>query len=152
MFIKIEKTTLKDLDALQNIEIECFGGQSYSRDQLICLLENPNAISLKAFSNHKIVGFIIGLIEASDNARLGHIYTIDVATVHRRAGIGLKLLEELEHIFSENGVKAVYLEVRADNKIAIDLYQKRGYTKIQPLSNYYAKGVMGFRMKKELYY
>jgi len=150
MPIKIEKATLKDLDELQNIENECFNKEAFTREQLTYLLEAPNAISLTAKTNQKIIGFIIGLIKSYDKVRVGHIYTIDVALKHRRTGIGLKLLEGLEQKFQEKGVKKVYLEVRADNKAALELYHRKGYVELQPLENYYSKGTHGFRMKKEL--
>jgi len=146
---KIETATLEDLDALQSIEKECFSEEAFTREHLAYLLETPNAISLKMKADHKIVGFIIGLIETFGKVRVGHIYTIDVAVKHRRTGIGLKLLEELEHVFLERGIKTVYLEVRADNKAALELYRKKGYTELQPLENYYSKGAHGLRMKKE---
>jgi len=149
MPFKIETATLEDLDALQKIEKECFSEEAFTREHLTCLLETPNAVSLKAEADNKIVGFIIGLIEIHGKVRVGHIFTVDVVTENRRTGIGLKLLDELERFFLENGVKAVYLEVRADNKAALELYRKKGYSETQPLENYYSKGTHGFRMKKE---
>jgi len=149
MPLKIETATLKDLDALHKIESECFGVEAFAREHLAYLLELPDAVNLTVKKDHKIVGFIMGLIETYGQVRVGHIYTIDVAIKHRRSGIGLKLLEELEHVLLEKGAKAVYLEVRADNLAAIELYRKKGYIELQPLENYYSKGAHGLRMKKE---
>jgi ribosomal-protein-alanine acetyltransferase len=148
MSFKIEAAALEDLDALQKIEEECFSEEAFTRDHLTYLLKTRNAISLRAKVDNKIVGFVIGLIETIGKIRMGHIFTVDVAASHRRSGIGLKLLDELEHVFLENGVRAVYLEVRADNKPALELYRKNGYSEIQPLENYYSKGAQGIRMKK----
>lgn len=150
MRLRIETATIRDLDALENIERACFTVEAFTREHLACLLETPNAISLAARTDHKIVGFTIGLIETYGRVRVGHVYTIDVTLKHRRTGIGLKLLEELENIFVEKGIKTSYLEVRADNRAALELYRRKGYTEPQPLENYYAKGAHGLRMKKEL--
>ena len=150
MPFQIDAAAIEDLDSLQKIEKECFSEEAFTRDHLTYLLTTPNAISLKAIADNKIVGFIIGLIETSGKVRMGHIFTVDVAANHRRSGIGLKLLDELERVFLENGVRAVYLEVRADNKAALELYRKKGYSEIQPLENYYSKGAHGLRMKKEI--
>jgi len=149
MEIKIEKATIEDLDRLQKIERECFNEEAFSRERLAYLLETPNATDLKAKRNNKIVGFIIGLIKNRGMARIGQIFTLDVATEHRRTGIGFRLLNELERVFLENNVKTVYLEVRVDNEVALELYHKKGYFEIEPLQNYYSRGVHGFRMKKE---
>jgi len=150
MPLQIENATLKDLDALHNIEKECFTKEAFTREHLAYLLDTPNAIGLTAKTDQKIVGFIIGLTETYGKVKMGRIYTVDVAIKHRRTGIGLKLLEELEKAFLKNGVKTIYLEVRVDNKAALELYRKKGYTALQPLKNYYSKGTHGLRMKKEL--
>jgi ribosomal-protein-alanine N-acetyltransferase len=150
MPFKIEKATLEDLDVLQKIEKECFSEEAFTREHLTYLLKAPNAISLTAKADNKILGFIIGLIETHGKVRMGHIFTVDVVAKHRRIGIGLKLLDELERVFLENGVKSVYLEVRADNNAALELYHKKGYGEIQSLENYYSKGAHGFRMRKDV--
>ncbi len=150
MSIKIRSATLDDLDALYNIEKECFGEEAFTREHLIYLMEKPNAICLRAITNSKIAGFIIGLIETRSRARVGHIYTVNVVIEHRRSGIGMKLLEELERIFLNRKAKMIYLEVRADNIAAIELYRKNGYTEVQPLKDYYSIGAHGYQMKKNL--
>jgi len=149
MPFKIEKAKLNDLDALENIEKECFTDEAFTREHIAALIESPNAVSLMAKTDNRIVGFIIGLIEAYGKIKVGHIYTIDVAVKHRRTGIGLKLLDELENIFLEKGVKTSYLEVRVDNKAARELYRKKGYIELEHLENYYSRGARGLRMKKE---
>jgi len=150
MPLKIEQAKLNDLDTLYRIERECFTLEAFTREHIASLLESPNAVSLVAKVNHEIVGFIIGMIENYGRVKVGHVYTIDVALKHRRAGVGLRLLDELEHVFLERGVKTSYLEVRIDNKAARELYRKKGYTELEPLENFYAKGRHGLRMKKEL--
>jgi ribosomal-protein-alanine N-acetyltransferase len=150
MPLKIEQAKLGDLDALHRIERECFTSEAFTRKHIAYLLESPNAVSLVAKANHEIVGFIVGMIENIGRVTVGHVYTVDVASKHRRAGVGLRLLDELEHVFLERGVKTSYLEVRIDNKAARELYRKKGYAELEPLENFYAKGRHGLRMKKEL--
>ncbi len=150
MTFTIEKATFEDLSALHTIEKESFGEEAYSRNQLALLLLNPFTIRLKAQKDNKTVGFTIGSIEPTPQARIGHIITIEVTTEYRRAGIGFRLLEELEETFSKRAVESVYLEVRADNTAAIELYHKGGYQEFQALKGYYPRGALGFRMKKQL--
>ena len=150
MHLRIEQAKLNDLDALYRIERECFTLEAFTREHIAYLLENPNAVSLVAKANHEIVGFIVGMIENYGRVKVGHVYTVDVASKHRRAGVGLRLLDELEHVFLERGVKTSYLEVRIDNKAARELYRKKGYIELEPLENFYARGRHGLRMKKEL--
>jgi len=150
MPLKIEQAKLNDLDALYKIERECFTTEAFTREHIAYLLQSPNAVNLVAKANHEIVGFIVGMIEGYGGVTVGHVYTIDVAVKHRRAGVGLRLLDELERVFLERGVKTSYLEVRIDNKAARELYRKKGYTELEPLEDFYARGRHGLRMKKEL--
>jgi len=150
MPLKIGKAKLNDLDALYRIERECFTLEAFTKEYIANLLESSNAVSLVAKVNDEIVGFIIGAVEHFGGIKVGHVYTIDVALKHRRTGVGLQLLEELEHMFLEKGVATSYLEVRIDNEAARQLYRKNGYIELEPLENYYAEGRHGLRMKKEL--
>jgi len=150
MPLRIEQPKISDLDTLYRIERECFTVEAFTKEHIASLLESPNAVSLVAKADHEIVGFIIGMIEDYGKVKVGHVYTLDVALKHRRLGVGLKLIDELEHVFLERGVKTCYLEVRMDNKAARELYRRKGYTELEPLEDFYAKGRHGVRMKKEL--
>jgi len=150
MPLRIEQAKLKDLNVLHRIESECFTSEAFSKEHIAYLLKSPNAVSLVARADHEIVGFIVGMIENYGRVTVGHVYTIDVAVKHRRVGVGLRLLDELERVFLERGVKTSYLEVRIDNKAARELYRKKGYTELEALENFYASGRHGLRMKKEL--
>lgn len=150
MPISIERATVNDLEMLYNIERECFTLEAFTKQQIAFLLENPHNIRLAAWENNEIAGFIIGLIQNFDETRIGRIYTLDVAVKHRRKGIGLKLLNELERVFREKGVKDCYLEARTDNMAAQELYRKHGYTEVKQLKNYYSKGVHGVLLVKKL--
>jgi ribosomal-protein-alanine N-acetyltransferase len=149
MAMKIDFASLQDLDVLYRIEKECFASEAYTREQLAYLLKSPNAISLVAKEDNETVGFIIGMMENYGKTTVGHIVTIDVLPKHRRAGVGLQLLDKLEKEFVGQGVKTIYLEVRIDNQAARKLYARKGYMQLEPLENYYSTGRHGLRMKKE---
>jgi ribosomal-protein-alanine acetyltransferase len=149
MAMKIDPASLKDLDAMYRIEKECFTSEAYTWERFAYLLKSPNAISLVAKEDNETVGFIIGMMENYGKTTVGHIVTIDVLPKHRRAGVGLQLLDKLEKEFVGEGVKTIYLEVGIDNQAARRLYAKKGYTELGPLENYYDKGRHGLRMKKE---
>lgn len=147
--ITVQRATVNDLDVLYNIERECFTIEAFSKRHIAYLLENPNTVSLVARVNNEIAGFIIGLIQRHDETMTGRIYTIDVAFKHRRKGVGLRLLNELERKFEKRGVKICYLEARVDNVAARELYRKHGYVEVEKLRNYYS-GAQGVRLKKKL--
>ncbi|NIR86675.1 ribosomal protein S18-alanine N-acetyltransferase [Candidatus Bathyarchaeota archaeon] len=150
MSVSIQQATVNDLETLYEIERECFTIEAFTKEQIAYLLQNSNCVSLVAQIDDEIAGFIIGLTYLGNKVRIGHIYTIDVAVKHRRKGIGLRLLQELERIFAEKGVETCYLEVRIDNVAARELYRKQGYTETGRLKGYYPKGVHGVNLKKKL--
>jgi ribosomal-protein-alanine N-acetyltransferase len=114
------------------------------------LLESSNVIAFLAKIDADIAGFVISLVEDFEGAELGHIVTIDVAVKHRRKGIGLTLLKSAEDALSQRKIRTVYLEVRAENTSALQLYRKQGYVKTEILENYYSTGIRALRMKKQL--
>jgi len=148
--ITVRRTTIGDLETLDKIERECFTLEAFTKQQMAFLLENPHNISLAAWENNEIAGFIIGLLQDFNETRIGRVYTLDVAVKHRRKGIGLKLLNELEQVFIEKGVKNCYLEARTDNVAARELYRKHGYTEVKQLKDYYSKGIHGVLLVKKL--
>jgi ribosomal protein S18 acetylase RimI-like enzyme len=149
--ITVQQATVRDLERLYDIERECFTAEAFSKEHIAFLLEEPDSVGLVARINDEVVGFIIGLIHfAANGTRAGHVYTLDVAMKHRRKGIGLRLLKDLEEKFIEKGAKASYLETRMDNLAARELYHKQGYLEVEKLEDYYQKGAHGIRMKKLL--
>jgi len=148
--ITIRHATINDLETLYEIEKECFTTEAFTKEQIAYLLQNPDAVSLVARIDGENAGFIIGLIYRSNKMKFGHIYTIDVPVKHRRKGIGLRLLNELEQIFVKKGIENCYLEVRIDNVAARELYRKQGYIETGILKSYYSMRTHGVQLKKKL--
>jgi ribosomal-protein-alanine acetyltransferase len=144
MPITVEDASIKDLDKLYEIETACFKREAFTKQQMAQLLQNDNTISLVAKENGEIVGFIIGMLSLEDNVVIGHILTIDVCPSHRRKGVGIKLLQEIEKIFKDRKASVCCLEVREDNVAALNLYRKLGYRKIGKIEYYYgdAHGIL----------
>lgn len=149
MSITIKRATIKDLETLYRIERECFTIEAFSKQDLSHLLETSNAVSLVALLDNAIAGFIVGLINSHEKEINGRVYTLDVAVKYRRKGVGLRLLDEIERVFVENGARTCYLEVRKDNVAALELYRKQGYIEVKELKDYY-KGAHGVRLRKKL--
>ena len=149
MPITIEDASIRHLDKLYEIEMECFEREAFTKQQIAHLLTDYDSVSLVAKVNGEIIGFIIGMVYLERNSLIGHILTIDISPIHRRKGTAQKLLQEIEKIFTEKGVKACRLEVKEDNIAALRLYQKFGYKKVAKLKNYYGNA-HGIYLKKDL--
>ena len=57
-----------------------------------------------------------------------------------RQGVGRQLLARMLAMLRQRGVGRVYLEVRAENRRAIAMYEKCGFEKMRDLSGHYADG------------
>ena len=150
MAVVIKPANKKYLNTLYKIERECFTIEAFTKEQIDFLLDDPNSVSLAAFIDSEIAGFIIGLIYDWGREKIGHVVTLDVALKHRRKGVGMKLLKYLELKFKEKSVDSCYLEVRADNEAAQQLYRSLGYKQVRILKDYYGRGVHGIQLKKLL--
>src|SRR3972149_5665534 len=137
MQIKVETATVKLLDKLLAIEKQSFGKEAFTRQHIVYLMTDYNAIALAARVNDEIEGFVIARIDTEENLPLGHILTLDVSPSHRRKGIAQKLLRETEALLKQKGVNECRLEVREDNVAAITLYRKLAYKKLSKLEQYY---------------
>ncbi len=148
--VTIRRASLKDLDELYTIEVECFGNEAFSKRKIEQSIKSSDFINLVAVSNGQPAGFIIGYIETLKDKNQGHIYTLDVKPKYRQKGIGFGLLEAAERFFVQNGVDSCHLEVKADNMPARRLYMKHGYRISAFLKNYYGLGADGLRLAKDL--
>jgi ribosomal-protein-alanine acetyltransferase len=149
MTITIEDASITYLGELYQMEVECFKKEAFTKQQIAYLLTDYSSISLVAKEDGNIVGFVIGRIHAGKKSLAGHILTIDVSPTHRHRGIAQKLLEEIEKIFRNKGVKECQLEAREDNVAALKLYEKLGYERIEKLENYYGNA-HGIYLRKTL--
>ncbi len=150
MSITVRQAAVHDLQVLWKIEKECFRVEAFTKGQIAYLLNSPAGASLVAQIDQKIVGFTLSLIYEFNEIKVGHIFTIDVLVEHRRKGVASRLLGELERSLIKKDVKTCFLEVRADNMAARELYRKHGYAEVGHLTDYYGDGADGLRLKKSL--
>lgn len=113
---------------------------------------------LVAEANGRIVGYIMCRIERilSKFERLklkkaGHVVSIAVVPEYRGLGIGKALmLSAMRAMKDYYGCDETYLEVRVSNDIAIRLYEKLGYVKVERIKGYYADGEDAYVMARRL--
>ncbi|MCW4045473.1 MAG: GNAT family N-acetyltransferase [Candidatus Bathyarchaeota archaeon] len=125
-----------DLEAISAIEQKCFPEPiAYSKRQLAYLVLNANSASFVETLGNVIRGFVI--VTYRRGSPIGHIETIDVDPAHTKKGIGLKLLTRAEDDMRKKGKRWSQLEVSENNKAAIGLYKKAGYTLKEKINRYY---------------
>lgn len=81
----------------------------------------------------KIIAYSIISVAADES----HLLTIVVADNEQNKGYGKKMLDEMIRVAKKNGANNMYLEVRASNKAAIQLYHQRGFNELGVRKDYY---------------
>lgn len=121
--ISIEKMTIKHIEQVLKIESDSFNS-SWSKSTFVKeILENKLAHYFVAIKEGNVIGYI-GTWYIINEV---HITTIAVAKQFRRQKIGSYLIDNIIDYYKEKDVIGITLEVRVSNKIAIDLYKKKGF-------------------------
>jgi len=81
----------------------------------------------------KIIAYSIISVAADES----HLLTIVVAEDEQKKGYGKKMLDEMIRVAKIHAASAMYLEVRASNKVAIQLYHDIGFNELGVRNNYY---------------
>lgn len=131
--MEIVKAKKEHLEKVLDIEKKSFT-MPWSRDSFIGeLAARESHFTISTIDGGEITGFCI-LRVFEDEAEL---FNIAVAPQYRRGHIAESLLREALDHAAQNGVSAVFLEVRASNTAAQKLYEKMGFRNIGVRRGYY---------------
>jgi [ribosomal protein S18]-alanine N-acetyltransferase len=137
--LTLRTMTLDDLPQVYRIELDSFTLPWPFNSYVYELTESKVsrcfvAATIDATGHKKILGMIvIYLIE--DEA---HVATFAVHKDFRHEGIGWRLLHHALKESAQDGASHAFLEVRASNRPAIDLYDKFGFLTVNVRKKYYA--------------
>lgn len=131
--IKIHQMTEADVKGIAEIEKTCFS-RPWSEDSITEELTNENARFFVAEKNGETVGYM-GMHIVLDEC---YIANVAVLPIHRRQGIGERLLSYGESIAQNENCSFISLEVRVSNSGAIALYEKSGFERAGERKNFYS--------------
>lgn len=133
MDIQIRKATFNDLQQILNIE-NSLEHKILSNDILSSTLTKDSYYYFVVTDNDNIVGYFSAelLVDHFD------ILAIAVLPKYRKQGIASKLLNVFLDICILKNINEIFLEVRCNNCIAINFYEKHGFKKISVRPNYYS--------------
>ncbi|TFD39251.1 ribosomal-protein-alanine N-acetyltransferase [Cryobacterium sp. TMT2-10] len=126
------------VDAIMALESRIFATDAWSAEAMARDVADPNCYYLVAFppdSPDRIEAYA-GLL-APRGAREGDVQTIAVTEHARGHGLGRTLMLSLIAEARKRGVREVFLEVRADNPSAQELYRRLGFEEIGVRRGYY---------------
>jgi len=106
--------------------------RSDSLDEIKKKIARDPDLFLVAESNGAIIGSVIGGFDG----RRGMVYHLAVASGFRGAGVGSRLMDELESRLHSKGCLKCYLLVTLDNSEAESYYQRRGWKRMDDIQIY----------------
>lgn len=137
--------TMEDLDAIAELEQECFS-DPWNRRMLADSFLSGSFFGSLLEENGALVAYG-GMNIVLDEAEIQLIATSEM---YRRCGRGSRILEDLLEEAKKRGVKRIFLEVRVSNASAQMLYLKHGFIGVYCRTRYYPDGEDALVMKKEL--
>lgn len=117
---------------ISNIEKECFS-DPWSERVIRSAFSYPNAVSFGAFED----GHLIGYYFASYILQEAELMNLCVLPAYRRRGLGTRLLTHLKQVLTQKQAEMIFLEVRAGNTEAQNLYKKVGFLEVGLRRGYY---------------
>jgi len=134
--------------------------ENYSNFFFSDLYEKFPETFIVAERDGEIIGYITCRIESNISGlsfkplgitKKGHVISIAVLPKYRHEGVGHALVKEaLKALSTRYNAKECYLEVRASNTPAINLYKKVGFKIERTIRGYYADGEDAYIMSLKL--
>ncbi len=138
MDANIEITLAKPADSLPLAQmsrdlVESGLRWSWKPSRILAMINDPECVVIVANTRFGLAGF--GIMEFHDVH--AHLNLLAVKPTQRRTGVGQALLAWLEKSAMVAGIASVHLEVRRDNKGAVQFYESLGYVPGKTLTGYY---------------
>lgn len=121
-----------DLERVAQLETELFGPAAWSRALYEDELARADRYYVAAEVDGELVGYA-GIVLAPD----AQVMTVGVAASHRRRGIASRLVADLVERAGTARARDVFLEVRAGDTGAQELYRRAGFEPIGVRRRYY---------------
>jgi ribosomal protein S18 acetylase RimI-like enzyme len=140
---------MSDLDELVALEQRAFDGDRMSRVQYRRHLDSDSAqILLASTGQHAFLGSVVLFFRK--RSTVARVYSLATRPEARGQGVGAALLAAAAVTAQRRHCRALRLEVRTDNAIAISLYERLGYRRIGTYRHYYEDGADAWRYQRTL--
>ncbi|MDH3272743.1 MAG: ribosomal protein S18-alanine N-acetyltransferase [Gemmatimonadota bacterium] len=133
--IAVRSLRKEDIDAVVEIESEAFSSP-WQASTFEGLLDRPGVeLIVMTEGARGVIGYAV-LWCILDQ---GELANLALTTSRRGAGLGAHLLRHVLEVARKRGVEKLFLEVRASNERAIELYHGFGFTDVGLRRNYYER-------------
>ena len=144
----IRHATLDDVDALLEIENDCFESDRISRRSFRHLLSKGHAATLVDDEDGVLHGYTMVLFHKGIS--LARLYSIAVSPKFQGQGVGHCLVDAAEQAARDNECITMRLEVRRDNTASLEMFRKHGYRQFGIYDDYYEDHMEALRFEKML--
>ena len=134
--LTIRAATERDLDDVATVERSVFN-DPWSRRSFSALVGEGHVVFLVATNEGGVVGYAIVLVSGVEC----ELANLAVTRLIQRQGLGARLLAEAMERARERGGREMFLEVRASNAAAIQLYSSAGFQAVGRRVRYYARPI-----------
>jgi [ribosomal protein S18]-alanine N-acetyltransferase len=134
--LTIRAATEGDLDDVATIERSAFN-DPWSRRSFSALVGEGHVVFLVATNESGVVAYAIVLVSGVEC----ELANLAVTRLIQRQGLGARLLAEAMERARERGGREMFLEVRASNAAAIQLYTSAGFQAVGRRVRYYARPI-----------
>ncbi len=124
----ISQKQLKEIMEIERASFKCPWSEA--------MFLSPDEITILAYHNNKIVGYIVYSTVLDEC----HILNVAVHPDFRRKGIAQRMFDFLFQEGKKDGLNFYYLEVKIDNAPAINFYKKNGFKELGLRKGYYKDG------------
>jgi ribosomal-protein-alanine N-acetyltransferase len=146
--IRIRQAEPRDIRSIARLQTRVFGRDAIpSRSLRYHIHKRQNPSFVMEYQGEVIANALLCSAREKDTARL---YSLAVAQDHAGRGLGRALLVHVLHHALASGRKRAHLEVRADNRAAIRLYERLGFKQDCLLPEFYSDGAPAYRMSADL--
>ena len=144
----VEPAHLSEILAIWRLSLICFPDDSLPYAILAHYLTNRDSSILVVRQGPSVAGFGTLWMTRDGGCSLGVIVSLGVDPVHRRRGIGRRLLREAYRWCQQAGAERLQLKVAQDNAVALTLFCSEGYRMVGRLPHYYGVGRHALRMER----
>jgi ribosomal-protein-alanine N-acetyltransferase len=144
----IRPMTMADLATVIKIEEQLFPTDAWTKDMFIG--ELSQVPTSRAVVVLEVENQIIGYASLRFVGREADVNTIAISPDFQRRGFGNELLNWLLNKAKELKVQEIFLDVRADNTAAIEMYRAAGFELIDIRRNYYDHKIDAQVLRKKI--
>jgi ribosomal-protein-alanine N-acetyltransferase len=138
------------MDRILEIERASFGKDAYDRKLFAEYQRKCGELFLLAEAGGTVDGYSIACISGKGNDRVASLESIAVTPSARGKGAASSLLKSTFRRLKLREVGRITLIVRGSNDVALQFYQRRGFTAVRRAPGYYEDGEEGLVMRLAL--